>query len=283
MRRGVRHRSGFLQIAGCCPAAAPTCCIGRVMRSLFEISSLGFGSAAAIPSGCPSIQQQYRGTAPVACFTCWRLNAYNRWVRGRPAWPSPLLLLRHGFDAAPENFAHRHQGAGILAEDERAFAMARSSVGSTSPELLRRVAALSDNPAWGEFFVRYDPFVRARCSVYGLDSAFGGRALPAQSGWSWRGGCRRISTIPAARFAAGCRRLCHHRAIDLLRERRDDRFEALDGNELIDGRVADWQRRRRRMTASPRPALCYCRRRSRFRRRSGARSSRSAGKRSGGW
>ena len=39
--------------------------------------------------------------------------------------------------------------------------MATSSVGSTSPDLLRRVAALSDNPAWGEFFGRYDAFVRA--------------------------------------------------------------------------------------------------------------------------
>ena len=47
--------------------------------------------------------------------------------------------------------------------------MAQVKVGSTDPELLKRVAALRDNPAWGEFFERYDPLVRDWCSAYGLD------------------------------------------------------------------------------------------------------------------
>lgn len=80
--------------------------------------------------------------------------------------------------------------------------MAAGSAGSTSPELLRRVAAVSDNPAWGEFFERYDAFVRARCSVYGLDSASMDELC--QRIWvELRGGCRLTSTIPAGRFAAG--------------------------------------------------------------------------------
>ena len=40
---------------------------------------------------------------------------------------------------------------------------------------------------------------------------------------------------PGGSFRGWLRRLCHHRAIDLLRERQDDRFEALNGEELIDG------------------------------------------------
>src|SRR5262249_55414676 len=54
---------------------------------------------------------------------------------------------------------------------QRTCAMAAGGVGSTNPELLRRGAALTDNAAWSEVFAHYAPFVRARCSVYGLDSA----------------------------------------------------------------------------------------------------------------
>jgi len=112
--------------------------------------------------------------------------------------------------------------------------MATSSVGSTSPDLLRRVAALSDNPAWGEFFERYDAFVRARCSVYGLDSA----SVDELCQRVWVELARRMPSYqydPGGSFRGWLRRLCHHRAIDLLRERRDDRFEALNGEELIHG------------------------------------------------
>ncbi len=38
--------------------------------------------------------------------------------------------------------------------------MAQVRAGSTDPELLKRVAALRDNPAWAEFFERYNPLVR---------------------------------------------------------------------------------------------------------------------------
>ena len=93
--------------------------------------------------------------------------------------------------------------------------MAASSVGSTDPELLKRVAALWDNPAWGEFFERYDPFVRDRCSVYGLDSA----SVDELCQRVWVELARRMPSYqydPGGSFRGWLRRLCHHRAIDLL-------------------------------------------------------------------
>ena len=112
--------------------------------------------------------------------------------------------------------------------------MAAGSAGSTSPELLRRVAAVSDNPAWGEFFERYDAFVRARCSVYGLDSA----SMDELCQRIWVELARRMPSYqydPGGSFRGWLRRLCHHRAVDLLRERRDDRCESLNEEGLIDG------------------------------------------------
>src|SRR5262249_1144524 len=44
---------------------------------------------------------------------------------------------------------------------------------------------------------------------------------------------------PGGSFRGWLRRLCHHRAIDLLRERQGHRLEALDGVERIDGRWLD--------------------------------------------
>ena len=116
--------------------------------------------------------------------------------------------------------------------------MAASRVGSTNPELLRRVAALWDNPAWGEFFGRYDAFVRTRCSIYGLESA--SVDDPCQRVWVEL--AQRMPSYrydPCGSFRGWLRRLCHHRAIDLLRQGRDQRFEPLDGEELIDGRCQD--------------------------------------------
>ena len=49
--------------------------------------------------------------------------------------------------------------------------MAQVMVGSTDPELLKRVAAMWDNPARHEFFALYNPFVLRCCSAYGLDSS----------------------------------------------------------------------------------------------------------------
>jgi RNA polymerase sigma factor (sigma-70 family) len=116
---------------------------------------------------------------------------------------------------------------------ERTVAMTQAKVGSTNPDLLRRVAALWDNPAWGEFFARYDPFVRAGCSAYGLDSA----SVDELCQRVWVELARRMPSYeydPSGSFRGWLRRLCHHRAIDLLRERRDHPFEMLSGDELSD-------------------------------------------------
>jgi RNA polymerase sigma factor (sigma-70 family) len=113
--------------------------------------------------------------------------------------------------------------------------MAAGSVGSTNPELLRRVAALWDNPAWREFFERYAPFVRDRCSVYGLDSA----SVDELCQRVWVELAQRMPHYqydPGGSFRGWLRRLCYHRALDMLRERRDHREAALEGQEHTSGR-----------------------------------------------
>ncbi|MGO9468213.1 MAG: RNA polymerase sigma factor [Isosphaeraceae bacterium] len=110
--------------------------------------------------------------------------------------------------------------------------MAADSVGSTNPELLKRVAGLWDNPAWVEFFGRYEGFVKERCSVYGLDAA----SVDDLCQRVWFELALRMPSYqydPGGSFRGWLRRLCYHRAVDLLRERRDHDFEALDGDELI--------------------------------------------------
>jgi RNA polymerase sigma-70 factor (ECF subfamily) len=79
---------------------------------------------------------------------------------------------------------------------------------------------LWDNPAWREFFALYDPLVRAYCSVYRLDSA----SLDELCQRVWVDLARRMPSYqydPGGSFRGWLRRLCHHRAIDFYRERRD--------------------------------------------------------------
>lgn len=104
---------------------------------------------------------------------------------------------------------------------------------STDPELLKRVAALWDNPAWVEFFDRYAGFVRERCSVYGLDAA----SVDDLCQRVWLELARRMPSYqydPGGSFRGWLRKLCHHRAIDLIRERREASFDAIDGFDAID-------------------------------------------------
>ena len=133
-------------------------------------------------------------------------------------------------------------------------------------------------PPGGEFFARYDPFVRDRCSVYGLDSA----SVDELCQRVWVELARRMPSYqydPGGSFRGWLRRLCHHRAIDLLRERQDHRFEALNGEELIDGQwPGDGIDEGRTMARSRPGGSCCSGRRSRSRRKSGARSSQSAGR-----
>lgn len=109
---------------------------------------------------------------------------------------------------------------------------------ATNPELLRRVADWRDDPAWREFYDRYAPFVAARCSVYGLDPD----SVDELCQRVWVELARRMPTFqydPGGSFRGWLRRLCHHRAVDLLRERRGRHLEAIGGAEPIDDR---WRR-----------------------------------------
>jgi RNA polymerase sigma-70 factor (ECF subfamily) len=113
--------------------------------------------------------------------------------------------------------------------------MAQVRIDSTDPVLLKRVAALSDNPAWAEFFRRYDSLVRAWCSNHGLDSA----SVDELCQRVWVELARRMPSYqydPGGTFRGWLRRLCRHRAIDLHRERCDRSFLALGNDDLIDER-----------------------------------------------
>jgi RNA polymerase sigma factor (sigma-70 family) len=113
--------------------------------------------------------------------------------------------------------------------------MAKCMVGSTDPQLIRRVAALWDNPAWREFFELYNPLVRAWCSAYRLDLA----SVDELCQRVWVELARRMPSYqydPGGSFRGWLRRLCYHRAIDLYREGRNRSFHALVDDDLIDGR-----------------------------------------------
>jgi RNA polymerase sigma factor (sigma-70 family) len=113
--------------------------------------------------------------------------------------------------------------------------MIRGQIISTDPKLLKRVASLWDNPAWAEFFERYDPLVRGWCSAFGLDAA----SVDEVCQRVWVELARRMPSYqydPGGSFRGWLRRLCRHRAIDLYRERRDRPFLALTDDDLIDER-----------------------------------------------
>jgi RNA polymerase sigma factor (sigma-70 family) len=109
--------------------------------------------------------------------------------------------------------------------------MAQIKVGSTDPRLLKRVAVLSDDPAWVVFYTRYDPVVRAWCAGYRLDS----ESVDELRQRIWVELARRMPTYqydPGGSFRGWLRRLCHHRAIDLYRERHTGLFESLNDDHL---------------------------------------------------
>ncbi len=110
--------------------------------------------------------------------------------------------------------------------------MAGIKAGSTDPELLRRVGVLSDDSAWGDFFKRYDLVVRAWCSNYGFDS----ETVDELRQRIWVEMTRRMPVYqydPGGSFRGWLRRLCHHRAVDLYRERRDSPFRPLNEEDLV--------------------------------------------------
>lgn len=143
-------------------------------------------------------------------------------------------------DVGPKEFVFivPAQWAGLL-EREGTLAMAQVKIDSTDPLLLKRVAALWDNPAWAEFFRRYDPLVRSWCSASGLDAA----SVDEVCQRVWIELARRMPSYqydPGRSFRGWLRRLCRHRAIDLYHERCDHPVHALGDEDLIDERwIAD--------------------------------------------
>jgi DNA-directed RNA polymerase specialized sigma24 family protein len=113
--------------------------------------------------------------------------------------------------------------------------MSEQMLRSTDPKLLERVAALLDNPAWFEFFQRYDPLLRSWCSAYGFDAAL----VDELRQRIWVELARRMPSYqydPQGSFRGWLRRLCHHRAINLYHECRDNRCFSLGEDDLIDAR-----------------------------------------------
>ena len=88
--------------------------------------------------------------------------------------------------------------------------MSPDRVSSTSPELLRQIVLLSANSAWNEFFHRYEGFIRAHFSIYGLDPDT--RDELCQRVW-----VELVRRMPAYQYDPGrsfrgwLRRLCRHR------------------------------------------------------------------------
>ncbi len=117
--------------------------------------------------------------------------------------------------------------------------MAQVRSDSTDRELLKRVVALCDTAAWREFFGQYNPRVRAWCSAYGLDS----ESVDEVCQRVWVELARRMPAYqydPGGSFRGWLKRLCHHRAIDLYRERHNHPFQSLTDDDLMDqGEMAD--------------------------------------------
>lgn len=123
----------------------------------------------------------------------------------------------------------------VFLRENEGDVMAQVRVGSTDPKLIKRVAALCDNPAWNEFYGVYNPFVRRCCSAYGLDFSLSDELRQRV----WVELVRRMPAYqydPSGSFRGWLRRLCHHRAIDLYRERQGFPIYSLKDDDLVDNR-----------------------------------------------
>ncbi|HXY35929.1 MAG TPA: sigma-70 family RNA polymerase sigma factor [Planctomycetaceae bacterium] len=98
--------------------------------------------------------------------------------------------------------------------------------GTTSPVLLNRLVDWNDDAAWAEFVERYRPLIQVWCRRMRLDDDTTEELCQR----IWINLAHRMTTFqydPSKRFRGWLRRLCHSRAVDLLRERRADPVQAL--------------------------------------------------------
>jgi RNA polymerase sigma factor (sigma-70 family) len=99
--------------------------------------------------------------------------------------------------------------------------------GTTSPALLERLGDWSDEAAWGEFVERYRPLIETWCRRMQLD----GDTTDELCQRIWIELAHRMSSFqydPSRKFRGWLRRLCHSRAVDLIRERQRQHVRALD-------------------------------------------------------
>ena len=93
--------------------------------------------------------------------------------------------------------------------------------GRTDPLLLRHLANWSDYQNWSRFIEQYEPFVYQRCRRYGLDDSLTLDLCQLV----WVELAQRIENFeydPSRSFRAWLARLCHFRALDLIRKRQLD-------------------------------------------------------------
>jgi RNA polymerase sigma factor (sigma-70 family) len=119
--------------------------------------------------------------------------------------------------------------------------MIRYDAGTTNPILLNRLGDWRDHEAWVGFVTRYDPVIRLSCRRYQFDADTTEELCQRV----WIDLARRMRTYrydPGKTFRGWLRRLCHSRAIDLLRQRRANAVESLydqaDDAAVLEGAFA---------------------------------------------
>jgi RNA polymerase sigma factor (sigma-70 family) len=108
--------------------------------------------------------------------------------------------------------------------------MGSNSGGTTSPALLNRLVDWRDDAAWREFVAQYRPLLEDWCRQMHLDAETADELCQRV----WIDLARRIPSFqydPSRKFRGWLRRLCHSRAVDLLRERRADPLRAIDESQ----------------------------------------------------
>jgi len=101
------------------------------------------------------------------------------------------------------------------------------NAGTTNPTLLNRLCDWRDHVAWVDFVTRYDPVIRLHSRQYRLDA----ESTEELCQRVWIDLARRMRTYrcaPGKTFRGWLRRLCHSRAIDLLRNKKAHPVESLD-------------------------------------------------------
>jgi RNA polymerase sigma factor (sigma-70 family) len=110
--------------------------------------------------------------------------------------------------------------------------MIRYDAGTTNPTLLSRLGDWRDHDAWFDFVTRYDPVIRSISGRYRLDAEFTEELCQRV----WIDLARRMRTYhydPGKTFRGWLRRLCQSRSIDLLRKKKANAVEWLEGHPVM--------------------------------------------------